>query len=91
MCTNIVIAKISNKNDDNDDDDDVDDKQTSFSFSMCLCIRRKPFIRKCLSFFFFSPRSSRLILSDPFSKPTGRVDESETENDTSLSFVKAKY
>jgi len=88
MCINIVIAKINNKNDD-------DDKQTSVGFNVSVCIgvlgkavcKEVSFILLLLLFFsFFSSNSIISVL-----KSTGCANESETENDTLLSFVKAKY
>jgi hypothetical protein len=82
MCINIVIAKINNKNDD-------DDKQTSLGFNMsvCVCILEKVVFKE-VSFILllFSSNSIISVL-----KPTGYANESETENNTSLSFIKAKY
>jgi hypothetical protein len=87
MCIKIVIAKINNKNDD-------DDKQTSVSFNISVCIcglgkavcKEVSFILLLLFFSFFSSNSIISVL-----KSTGCANESETENDTLLSFVKAKY
>jgi hypothetical protein len=89
MCINIVIAKINNKNDDDDDD-----KQTSVGFNMSvrICVLGKAVCKEVsfiLLLLFSSTFSSNSIIS--VLKPTGCANESETENDTLLSFIKAKY
>jgi hypothetical protein len=85
-----MSAKINNQNDDDDD------MQTSlrFSVAVCVCVLRKAVCKEVsfillLLLFSSSGFSSNSIIS--VLEPTGRVDESETENDTLLSFIKAKY